>query len=72
MLIMIICLVVFSVINMLISIGTARNVSRLMDHEIDKMEQDSKLWHSTNVTYKDSFLANREKPSDGLNITHLS
>lgn len=70
--IMIICLIVITGINMILSIGTARNVSRLIDNEIDKIDQDSKLWHSANATYKDAFLANKEKTSDGMNITHLS
>ncbi len=71
MLITIIGLSVISVINAIVTFVVARNVSRLIEHEIARMDQDSKQWHSANVTYRDTFLANQELSSNDQNITNL-
>lgn len=59
-----------TLINTLLIWGTARNVSRLIDHEVALMEQESRMWHATR-SYRDVYLANEAPPSDGINITHL-
>lgn len=68
---LVVTLIVVTTANIVIGVGTARNVARLMSHEAAKMDQEYQQWHARNVTYKDAFMANEAPLSDGANIPQL-
>lgn len=68
MLIAIIGFGILTFINTIVLITTAKAVNRLIEHENARMDQDAKNWHSKNVTYRDTFLANNELSSNDSNL----
>jgi len=64
-------LIVLTILNLLVSFGTARNVARIMEHEAAKMDMEKKQWHAMNVTYRDAMLSNQAPLSDGVDIPQL-
>ena len=69
MLIMMIVVTVLVVGQTFLLMGIARNVERLIKHEISKMEDEKQQWYASNPNYASTFTD--QIPSDGVDLPQL-